>query len=170
MKTILISIIACLLLISNPSQAQDFGKLNKAGITDKNDCIKQNDNALLCAKYLLEGTIEENENDLNHLNAMQFLMKWMEATPEYSFVIDESITKVSKSNSTLLAVYLAAMTKFVLENKDKAKDIQVVKYNSFLTLISYCQDAQKGVKMNKDLKKLIKAKEENQLNEYLKLQ
>jgi len=168
MKTNQLSIILFFILFFNQSQAQDFVKLNKAGIKDKDECIKQNDNALLCANYLLEGSIADNTNDLNHLNALQFLMKWMEATPEFSFNIDEPITKISKSNPTFLGIYLAAMTKYVIENKDKAKDIQAVKYNAFITFINYCQNPHTGVKLNKELKKLIKAKEDSQLEEYLK--
>jgi hypothetical protein len=168
MKTKLFAIFCLLFLTLNLTHAQDFVKLNKTVFTDKNDCIQQNDNALLCANYLLEGSITDNSKDYNHLNALQFLMKWMEATPEFSFIIDEPISKISKSNTTLLGVYLAAMTKFVLENKDKSKDNQLVKYNSIVTLINYCQDPQKGVKLNKELKKLIKVRENNTLEEYLK--
>ncbi|MBK7212412.1 MAG: hypothetical protein IPH88_03735 [Bacteroidales bacterium] len=168
MKKHYISILFIFILSLNLSFAQDFVKMNETGIKDKNDCIKQNDNALLCANYLLSGTIKDNSDDYNHLNALQFLFKWMEASPEFSFMIDEPIVKISKSNTTLLGVYMAAMTKFVLENKDKSKDNQQVKYGSFLIFIDYCQDPKNEVKLNKEIKKLIKAKEENTLEDYLK--
>jgi len=35
------------------------------------------------------------------------------------FSIDEAISGVTKSNSSLLGIYMACMTKFVLENKEK---------------------------------------------------
>jgi len=66
---------------------------------------------------LLKSPINENSNNLTNLKAIQFMMKWMEGTPDYQFNIDESMVKATKSNKSLLGVFLASMVKYCIENK-----------------------------------------------------
>lgn len=120
-----------------------------------------------CSDYILNSPVNVIMNDLNHLNAMQFIMRWMEGTPDYMFSIDEKITRSTKSETALLSVYLAAMCKFSLENKAKSEDEDEVRYNSFLIFIKYCEDPAREVKQNKAIKELIKTKNEGTLKEYL---
>ena len=61
------------------------------------------------------------------------------------------------------------MCRFVLENKDKAKDNNEVKYNSVLMLIDYSQDTHNNVEISGELKNLIQAKDEHRLKEYIKV-
>lgn len=86
---------------------------------------------------------------------------------DYSFNIDESIGKLIEENQTILNIYMACMTKYVLENKDKAKNDAAVKYGSFLLLASYCEDSSKGVKQGNEIAKLVTAKNNNTLRQYL---
>lgn len=170
MKSKALIIIAFSLLMANILTAQDYSRLENIVLKEKTDYPKNNMLVLECSNYLLNSPLNLLDNDLNHLRALQFIMRWMEGTPDYMFNLDESIVDATKSNSNLLGVYMACMTKFVIENADKSGDQNEIKYNSFITFIKYCEDPSKNVKQTKKIKELIKAKNENTLKEYLKIE
>ena len=149
--------------------AQDYTKLGEIALEDKSDYQKNESLVLECANYILNSQYHLLDKDLNHTNAQLFIIKWMGGTPDYMFSIDETVGKATKSSANLLAVYLAASVKYVLENKEMASNENEVKYNSILLFLDYCKDATKNVKVNGEIKKMIKANEENTLREYLKL-
>jgi hypothetical protein len=169
MKIKALIIVAVILLVGNVLTAQDYSKLENIVLKDRTDYSKNEDLVLECSNYLINSPIETLDKDLNHLKALQFIMRWMEGTPDYMFSLDEPIGSVTRSNTTLLGIYMACMTKFVIENKDKSKDQNEIKYNSFITFIKYCEDPTKNVKQSKVIKELIKAKNENSLMEYLNI-
>lgn len=150
-------------------KAQDYSKLDQIPLKDKSDYPKNENLALECAKYILDSPIDVMSKDLNHTNATLFLIKWMSGTPDYTFTVDETAGKILKTNSDLLVIYFAASVKYVLENKDMASNDKEVKLNTITILLTYCEDPSKNVKLNGELKKMIKAKNENTLREYLKL-
>ena len=93
----------------------------------------------------------------------------MTGTPDYSFTLDEQATKFAKKNDDLLSQYMAAMTKFALENKADAKDQNKVKLNAVKLIIAYVKDEKNKVKLNAELKKAIEADDKGQLSAYLKI-
>jgi hypothetical protein len=93
----------------------------------------------------------------------------MQGTPDYNFTLDEQTTKFAKKNDDLLALYMAAMVKYVLENKEDSKDQNKIKLNSVKLILSYARDPKNNVKINKELKNLIEADSKGQLAAYLKL-
>ncbi len=167
MKIKLILSFLTIFSFSDISYSQDYSNLKDIVLKDKTDYPKVEDKVLECSKYIL--TTPMDDKNINRLNSLQFLMRWMDGTPDFTFNIDETIGKATKSNQLLLGVYLACMTKFVLENKDKAKDEKEVKYNSVVMLLNYCDAPAHNVDLNRELKKMIKAKKEDKLKEYLKL-
>lgn len=120
-----------------------------------------------CATFVLDSPAEMNNPA--RLSAMGAISRWMSGTPDYTFAIDESIMDLTKKNDVILSIYMAAMTKFVLENKDQADDMAAVKLNAFNILLNYCEDSLHKVNITKDLQKAIKAKNNGKLKEYLKL-
>ncbi len=167
MKPIFLLTSLLFLCFSLVSHAQDYEALKNIKLKDQSDCQKAEEKVVECSTYLLSTPLEKN--NIDRLYSVQFLMRWMEATPDYTFDLDETVTKISKSNNDILSIYLASMAKFVLENKDKSKDPKEVKFNSIVTLLNYCEAASNKVALNSELKKMIKAKSENKLKEYLKL-
>ena len=93
----------------------------------------------------------------------------MSGTPDYNFTLDEQATKFAKKNDDLLALYMAAMTKYVLENKADSKDQNKIKLNAVKSIIEYSKDSKNSVTMNKELKRLTEADNKGQLAEALKL-
>lgn len=165
MKAVFLSLllVGCL----GVANAQDYSKLDNIQMKAKADFGKNEGLELECSNYLLGSPISQVAEDANHMKALQFVIRWMEGTSDYSFSIDESIGKLIEENQTILNIYMACMTKFVLENKDKAKDDAAVKYGAFQLLASYCENSSRGVKQTTEVANLVKAKNNNTLKQYL---
>ena len=89
---------------------------------------KHEPQVLECANYLFKNPT--NKNELNRLTCIQFVMKWMEGTPDYTFSIGEKAMELTKGNSDLFGLYLAAMTKTVLDNSDSSLDENEIHENA----------------------------------------
>jgi len=147
--------------------AQDYSKLKDVELKEKGDFAKAEDKILECSKYIL--TTPMDDENTNRINALQFIFRWMDGTPDYMFTLDETVGQIAQTSDALLGVYMACMCRYVLENKDKAKDEKDVKYNSVLMLIDYSQDPGHKVEITGEIKNLIKAKDEHRLKEYIKV-
>jgi hypothetical protein len=147
--------------------SQDYSKLKDIELKEKEDYTKAEARILECSKYIL--TTPMDDENTNRINALQFIFRWMDGTPDYTFTLDETVGKIAQTSDALLGVYMACMCRYVLENKDKAKDEKDVKYNSVLLLIDYSKDPNNKVEVSGELENLIKAKDEHRLKEYIKV-
>jgi hypothetical protein len=129
------------------------------------DYKEANKYALEASNYILSVPMKET---LPRLNALQFLLKWMEGTPDFTFSLDATIMdKVVKGNDDLLGVYMACMTKYCIENELNSKDDNLVKLNSIQLILAYCENPTHEVKMPKQLKKLSEANKKGELEKEL---
>lgn len=122
--------------------------------------------ALQAADYLFSTPMEKNNAD--RLQSLQYIIRWMSGTPDYQFTLDSQATQFARKNDDLLGLYMAAMVKYVLENKDSAHDQEKIKLHAVKQLITYAGDEKNKVKLNAALKKAIAADAAGQLEEYLK--
>lgn len=160
--------ISILFFSTSAGFSQILPKFEKIPLENKEDFNSEaNDAALAAANYLLNTPIEKES--FARLRCQKYLMEWMSGSPDYSFVIDEVAMKISGKNSDLLLVFLACMTKFVLENEEDSKDQDLIKLNSVKTFIAYAKDKDNKVKVNKEVKKMMAAEERGELKEYLNL-
>lgn len=164
MKTILCGL---LMIIHVSVFAQDYSTLKDVVLNEKADYPKAEEKVLECSRFVLSLPIDDKNP--NRLYALQFVLRWMQGTPDYNFEIDESIGKVVESDKELFSICLMSMSKFVLENKEKSKDIKEIKYNTFLILLNYVTEPKNKVTLNKELDKLIEVQKQDKLKEYLKL-
>ena len=167
MKKRLLSLLTLLLAFCTYTQAQDFSALESLNFKSKEDYKLYEPQVQECASYILAKPADDN--DPNRQIALQMLVKWMTGTPDYTFEVDGTFAKLMEKNEALLGLYFASMTKFVLENNDKATDKNEVKYNSYMLLLSYCENSENKVKQTKELKKAIAAKNKGELKAYLKI-
>jgi len=150
------------------SFAQTLPNLDGISLDKKEDFNSTADNAALqSASFLLSTPLEKN--NIDRLKALQYVIRWMTGTPDYSFTLDEQATKFAKKNDDLLGLYMAAMTKYVLENKSESKDQNKIKLNAVKFIITYAKNEGNKVKINSELKKAIEADEKGRLPEYLKI-
>ncbi|MEL6976944.1 MAG: hypothetical protein AAGL29_16390, partial [Bacteroidota bacterium] len=108
-----------LLLSATLCTSQNFEEISKYEFKTTESYESEKGTVLKCANYLFENPA--NLYELNRLNAQQYIMKWMEGTPEYTFEIGEKAMELTKGNSDLLGLYLAAMSKSVIEHEGEAK-------------------------------------------------
>jgi hypothetical protein len=120
--------------------------------------------ALQAANYLFSTAINTN---IDRLDALQFVIKWMTGTPTYSFTLDNAATKFAKNDYNLLGLYMAAMVKYVLENKEQANNQNNIKLNALQLVINYAKNTSNNVPLNKEFKKAIKAADDGSLKDYL---
>jgi len=142
---------------------QDFSNLKSLTLKDSIECKKAESQVLECSNYLLTKPCVEN---LNSLNATQFLLKWMGQTPDYQFGFEDGLYKSVKSNLSLMGRYLACQATVAIKNqpKDYGQDF---KFECIKMFLEYCEKPENGVKITSKLKKLIEAKNENKLMEAL---
>ncbi|RYD81369.1 MAG: hypothetical protein EOP53_06525 [Sphingobacteriales bacterium] len=98
---------------------------------------------------------------------MEFIFKWMSGTPDFSFTFDDPFIKMIKDNPNTTGLYMAAMAKYSLENREASKDSKLVKTNAIKALLQYCENKDNNLKMTKQLKKLAEARDSGTLEEML---
>lgn len=154
MKTT-ISVIV-LTLFTTLSFAQDFSQLANFDFGNASSYKPQEQQVLQCANYLFE--TPNNNNDVNRAISTQFIIKWMTGTPEYSFDLDQNAMELTKGSNELFGLYMAAMTKVVLDHPNKKLSAVEIYNQSEKLLVAYCADVTNKLKPSKKIKKIIKAK------------
>lgn len=146
--------IALVLLSCSMSFGQDFSELANAKFKTK-DSFKSAENQVLeSANYLFNNP--SNKEELNRLNAIKFIMKWMEGTPDYTFDLGEKAMKLTDGNSDLLGLYMAAMSKVVLENTSGKLSSDEIYNRSEKIIVNYCSIDDNKIKPSKKIKQLLK--------------
>ncbi len=164
-KILFLLLLSTFCKISYSQNLPDFSSIKLETKDDYNSIA--NSAALQAANYLFTTPFEKQ--NIDRLKSIQYIIKWMSGTPDYNFSLDEQATKFAKKNDDLLALYMAAMTKYVLENKADSKDQNKIKLNAIKLIIAYVKDPNNKVIINNELKKIIDAEDKGKLSDYLKL-
>ena len=142
----------------------DYSKVVMASDADYKAAEKS---ALEASNYLLSTPLDTKNMKLEE--ATKFLSKWMEGTPDYTYIIESPvISKLNAENAGLTGVYFAAMTKFSLENPAKAQDPQLVMITGIKTLLAYAEKPENKVVMADTVKKLIELNKNGELEKLFK--
>jgi hypothetical protein len=166
MKHTLFLILVLITLSSGFSQ--ELPNYEAIKLETKDDYNETSNNAALHASNYLFST-PVNSKSLDRLRSLQFIIKWMTGTPDYSFSLDQQAMKLSKNNDEILGLYMAAMTKYVLENKADSDDQGKIKLHAVKLLAQYAKDSNNKVKITKELKKAIEADANGTLEAYLSI-
>jgi hypothetical protein len=161
MKTALSILFVCAALITFSQTASQYDNIPLAKAADYRKAEPQ---IVLASDYIYSTPIDKDNQ--NRKNAMLFIVKWMAGTPDFSFSMDEAINKITNNDNEVLGVYFACITKYALE-KGKGVERDELKYNTFLLLANYCENPANNYKPRGEVKKLIEAKNEGKLKEYL---
>jgi hypothetical protein len=111
-------------------------------------------------------TSKYDTDDLERLYAIEFIMKWMQGTPDFSFEIDEKFTKPFLHETDLLGLYMGAIAKFALEHRDQAKDAAKLNLIEVKMVIDYSNKASNNLKQTGELKKMATALKKGELEKY----
>lgn len=80
--------------------------------------------------------------------------------------MDEALFKITNNDKDILGVYFACLAKYALQH-GKNVDRSDLRYNSYLMLAQYCEIPENNLKPRGEIKKMVEAKNQNQLKEYL---
>lgn len=149
--------IALLTLTSTISFGQNFSELANSEFKSAESYKPAESQVLTCANYLFNNPA--NQEELNRLNAIQYIMNWMSGTPDYTFEIGEKAMDLTDENSDLLGLYIAAMSKAVLENTTEKLSNDEIYDRAEKILVKYCAIADNKIKPSKKIKKLLKEME-----------
>lgn len=165
MKTFFL--ILCSIISVGMASAQDFSDLKDFKFANKEQYKEQELTVMQCAEYVL--TTPTDKPDPDRQAAFQFIMKWMNGTPDYKFPMEPFSVEMTRNRPDLLAIYLTSMAQTVLKNRDIANDGKAMQLASVKRFIAYCEDRSHGVRSSGYLKKLMKANEANELETFLGL-
>ena len=153
-----------LLFVAVSLFSQNSSQYDNIPLTTSSEFRRAEPQVMLAADYVYTSPIDKD--DKHRTNSIRFIMKWMQGTSDYSFPIDETVTKVTKNDNDLFGIYIACLAKYALQ-KGKGADREEVKINAFELLADYCENPNNNYKVRGEIKKLIDAKNQNKLKEYL---
>ena len=108
--------------------------------------------ALLAATFILTTPFVEVDTDRS--GALQFLSSWISGTKDYSFNMQGIVADIG-SDKNLLSIFVAAMVKYSLENKQASVNPLTVELNAAKMVITYCDDPKNNFKLKKKSRKLL---------------
>lgn len=134
-------------------------------LRNKDDYAKYEPSVIDAAKWLEQTDLNQQEEKRKQVN--QFVFQWVSGSPTVNIDLGESIFKIYGKNEMLLGVYIGSYTRHFLENRSSATKLSAIKAG----LLSMVQVYKKGIsiKKAKELEKISKLADENQLDTYIAL-
>ncbi|MEI6059298.1 MAG: hypothetical protein WCR72_01255 [Bacteroidota bacterium] len=157
-------VFALLILFASASFAQNYSQWENIPLVTAAEFRKAEPQVMLAADLVLSTPIEKTNK--NRLNAISFIMKWMGGTSDYSFVLDETMRRVTYGDKDMLGVYFACLSKYAIQ-KGKGADREDIRIKSYAMLAAYCENPDNNIKVRGEIKKLVDAKNQNKMKEYL---
>jgi hypothetical protein len=145
--------------------AQSLPKFDQYKFNKDSDYKLADSAVLQTANFLLSTPIDQNIPV--RLKAGQFVMRWMEGTPDYTFSLEQAPTKYLSGNVHLMLLYMTSMAKYALETR--SSDVKAITINGVKTLLAYVNNPVSNVKKDKNLKKLSDANDKGNLEYFLSL-
>lgn len=146
------------------SYSQELPNLKNIKL-NKNSHYKDTEPIVLkVVNYLFETPIDKKNKA--RTDAGQFLIKWMNGTPEYTFYLEEKETNYFDTDSDLMLMYMAGLTKFTLENKS-VKDQKALVLGTMLVTLPYLNNQENKKSWSKDLWQLNEANTKGKLEQFL---
>jgi hypothetical protein len=163
MKKLLL--IFTLIISTSKLFAQNLPHFDQYKFDEKSEYKLADTAVLQTANFLLSTPIDQNVP--TRLKAGQFVMRWMEGTPDYTFSLEQTPIKYLSGNVDLMLLYMTSMAKYALENK--SNDVKVTTINGVKILLGYVNNPANDVKKDKNLKKLSDVNDKGNLDDFLNL-
>jgi hypothetical protein len=145
-------IVVIILFFTINVQAQTFDYLANIKFNSPEDYVLAENTVKKCSDFIL--TTPADPYNIDRADAMRFILRWMDGTPDYSFDLDEHAMGLTQNDAELMTVYFSSLVKAALENKDKNNDERTaIAVDHFL---DYCANSDNKVRKNKEIKKLLK--------------
>lgn len=106
------------------SYAQEFPNLKNIKLNKKSHFKSAEPEVIKLVNYLFETPIDTKNH--SRKEAGEFLIKWMNGTPDYIFVLEDKETVYFNTDADLMLIYMASLTKFMLENKSEKNQNAII--------------------------------------------
>ncbi|MFI5157279.1 MAG: hypothetical protein ACHQF4_00340 [Sphingobacteriales bacterium] len=154
-----------LIASAGTSLAQNLPRFDQYKFRKTSDYKLADSAVLQTANFLLSTPI--NQNIPTRIKAGQFVMRWMEGTPDYTFSLEQNAIKYLSGNVDMMLLYMTSMAKYALENK--SNDVKVTTINGVKILLAYVNNPANNLKKDKSLKKLSDENDKGNLENFLNL-
>ncbi|MES2650251.1 MAG: hypothetical protein V4663_00855 [Bacteroidota bacterium] len=145
--------------------SQELPNLKHVKLTKKTH-FKEVEPVVLKVTDYLFATPVNHKND-SRKEAGKFLIKWMNDTPFDTFILEEKETNFFNTDTELMLMYMAGLTKYTLENKSITN--QKEKILGAMQLVLPYLDKQDDKKLwSKELWQLVDSFKTNKLEIFLK--
>lgn len=153
-----------LFTIVSYSYSQELPNLKNVKLNKHSQFIDTEPIVIKVVNYLLETPIDKKSSA--RTDAGQFLIKWMNGTPAYTFYLEEKETNYFDTDSDLMLIYMAGLTKFTLENK-AIKDQKTLVLGTMKSILPYLSNQENKKSWSKDLWQLNEANQKGKLEQFL---
>ena len=160
-----IILMALITIFGVSGYASNFSGLANIELNTSEQYAEAQEQVLDCCYYLLSTPCDKKDEDRGF--ATQFIVRWIQGTPEYSFEIEEVVTKMTSDKEELLSLYLTCYTKLTLESENPYEEKSQIKQQSIEAFLDYCGNSINKVRPTKEMKKMLEAREQGQLEAYL---
>lgn len=161
MKQFTFIILLVCALFSHAAIAQNIPDYSQVSFQQKSDYKLAEPTVLQATRYVLSTPFDKN--DIDRLTSIQFVLKWMEGTPDFNFTFGSFAAKISKENENWLGCYLAALAQQAIENPTDAKDEKIGQLRAVKLLLAYGENPNNQLPLTKYMKKLAKANRDGNL-------
>lgn len=154
-----------LISLSTLCFAQTKTDFSSIRLENEEDYKKSEATVLDASDYILSTPVEAENKQ--RIYAIQFILAWMEGTPDYKFSLDDLDKLDNDVNQS--TVFLAALAKYTIENKSLTEeaDYKGIRDGAFRLFLKYAINSENNLNKKTKLKKLIKAYNSNELSKEL---
>ncbi|MDQ7948387.1 MAG: hypothetical protein REI78_13720 [Pedobacter sp.] len=164
MGTIKITLLYLLLLLSGTAFSQDLPVLKQIKLNKNSQYKAAEPSVGKVVDYLFATPINKKNKTRNE--AGQFLLRWMNGTPDFTFFLEEKETDFFNTNSELMLMYMAALTKFALENPN-IKDQKAMVLGAMSIVLPYLNSQDDKKTWSAELWQLNDAHQKGKLEKFL---
>ena len=157
MKIFLVLFLSLTIALASSGQSA----YNDIKLKEPGDYKRAESSVLKAADYLF--STKYDKEDLERLYAIEFIMKWMGGTPDFTFEVDENFTKPFLSETDLLGLYMSAIAKFALKPKAQATDTKAINLAAAKMIVDYSNKPSNNLKQTGELKKMAIASKKGEL-------
>lgn len=146
------------------SYSQEFPNLKHIKLNKKSHYKSAEPEILKLVNYLFETPIDPK--NYARKEAGEFLVKWMNGTPDYVFVLEDKEIKYFNTDANLMLMYMAGLTQFTLQHPN-IKDQKELIIGTMNLLLPYLNEQEDKKSWSALLWQLNDAQLKGKLNDFL---
>lgn len=153
-----------ILIATSTSFSQELPNLKHIKL-NKKSAFKDLDPLVIKVTDYLFATPVNHKND-SRKEAGQFLIKWMNDSPFNTFFLEDKETNFFNTDTELMLMYMAALTKFTLENKSITDQKEKV-LGAMQLVLPYLDKQENKKSWSKELWQLVDSYKTGKLENFL---